>query len=147
MCVRRGIGVRAQVRDRKCRFLMRIERNERCWSVIENGMVSCRNRRMAKSKEKSIGQGNVASWRIDSHGAYGDTKTSGQRIKKQRFDNETGARIQSIDRECTQKSKNQIESRNGRTIDALRTASNADRWVEVDRIQKKKRLWTVCLSA
>ena len=109
--------------------------------------MSCHNRRMAKSKEKSIGQGNVASWRIDSHGAYGDTKTSGQRIKKQRFDNGTGARIQSIDRECTQKSQNQIESRNGRTIDALRTASNADRWVEVDRIQKKKRLWTVCLSA
>jgi hypothetical protein len=79
----------------------------------------------------------VASWRIDSHDAYGDTKASEQRIKKQRFDNGTGARIQSIDRECIQKIKNQIESRNGRTIDPLRTASNADRWIEVDGIQKK----------
>ena len=91
----------------------------------------------------------MASWRIDSHGAYGDTKASGQKIKKQRFDNETGARIQSIDRECIQKIKNQIESRNGRTIDALCTASNADRWIEVDGIQKKttRDCLCLCLSA
>ena len=54
------------------------ERNRK-WKIWRSVVTEVR---MAKVKEKRIGKGSVASWRIDTNGTYGDTKESGQRIKK-----------------------------------------------------------------
>ena len=62
--------------DRKKREMVERNRKWKIWCSVVTEV------RMAKVKEKRIGEGSVASWRIDSHGAYGDTKGSGQGIKK-----------------------------------------------------------------
>ena len=64
--------------DRKKREMVERNRKWKIWCSVVTEV------RMAKVKEKSIEEGSVASWRIDSHGAYGDTKESGKRTKNKK---------------------------------------------------------------